>query len=301
MANVDLLDSLERAVNEIDALEAIYGSDEEITDDSSSGGCKFLVVSKVELDSARSLVERAERLTDSPVLEIEIRRQIQSNSSTNETQDITLRCRLPSGYPEVPVKVSISVGGLTRSKREEISLTLQGKADSLAGQEAVMDLVDEFKEIAVACFSVDEQDDCGMAPPDESTSRISEKNSRRWIWVHHITNPDRRKSILAEARGLDLGGFLKTGYPGVMVIEGSVPDCNEFVSWVKGNKSRPGGFGRNWGHHVRGHLDFDSIEDRKFSDVFEELEAMADLGRECKERGAEEEFKVYVLQHRGSD
>jgi hypothetical protein len=75
--------------------------------------------------------------------------------------------------------------------------------------------------------------------------------SRRWVWVHHITNSGRIKQIVHEASQLHLGGYVKGGYPGVVVIEGQSNACKEFIVWIKGNKSRPGGFGRNWGHHVR--------------------------------------------------
>ena len=78
--------------------------------------------------------------------------------------------------------------------------------------------------------------------------------SRLWIWVHHITNTTRRKVIVQEAKEMSLSGYLKHGYPGIVVVEGKTKLCDEYVQWIKGNKSRPGGFGRNWGHHVRGQV-----------------------------------------------
>jgi hypothetical protein len=121
---------------------------------------------------------------------------------------------------------------------------------------------------------------------------------RRWIWVHHIKDSDRRKTILSEARYLKLGGYLKSGYPGIIVIEGDVLACDEFVAWVKGNKSRPGGFGRNWGHHVRGEVTFPSSGIRLLPFEFEELEDMAVLGGRCRDHGLESEFLEYVMQHK---
>ena len=83
-------------------------------------------------------------------------------------------------------------------------------------------------------------------------SVTNETIGRRWIWVHHITNSGRLKQIVTEAEELKLGGFLKGGYPGVVIVEGDSKSCDEFVVWVKGNKSRPGGFGRNWtAYHPR--------------------------------------------------
>ena len=45
----------------------------------------------------------------------------------------------------------------------------------------------------------------------------------------------------------------------------------------------------------------DSKDGQVFGDAFEELDDLAILGRECKEKGVEDEFLEYVLQHRGSE
>ena len=134
---------------------------------------------------------------------------------------------------------------------------------------------------------------------------------RCWIWVHHITDKDRRKSIIEEANCLKLSGFLKSGYPGVILIEGRSDDCQSFVTWVKGNKSRPGGFGRQWGHHCRGQIVLDSQKDWRLSQeilspcsdiqnasTFTELEDLADLAEECRKADLEDEFLTYVMQHK---
>jgi hypothetical protein len=106
---------------------------------------------------------------------------------------------------------------------------------------------------------------------------------------------------------------LKNGYPGVVLIEGRSDDCQSFVTWVKGNKSRPGGFGRQWGHHCRGQIVLQSFSQWRLSSSgqnssldcsnisssrFVELEDMADLAKECKAVGLEDEFLTYVMQHK---
>jgi hypothetical protein len=50
---------------------------------------------------------------------------------------------------------------------------------------------------------------------------------RRWIWAHHILNPARRKSIVKEALDSGLGGYLKPGYPGIVVVEGDASACED--------------------------------------------------------------------------
>ena len=128
--------------------------------------------------------------------------------------------------------------------------------------------------------------------------RSSDKKSinRAWIWVHHITNTDRLKQIVFEARQHRLGGYLKGGFPGVVVVEGQSQSVDGFISWIKGNKSRPGGFGRNWGHHVRGEA---FVDKRELPVQFEELEDdMSKFGSLCKEAGVDKEFREFILQHK---
>ena len=81
----------------------------------------------------------------------------------------------------------------------------------------------------------------------------------------------------------------------VIVVEGNTHSCDMFVTWVKGNKSRPGGFGRNWGHHVRGEA---TVERRQLPESFEELDDLAQFGALCKKAGVEEEFREFILQHK---
>ena len=106
---------------------------------------------------------------------------------------------------------------------------------------------------------------------------------------------------------------MKKGYPGIIVIEGDSQSCDEYVQWVKGNKSRPGGFGRNWGHHVRGEellllpssppkddteKETAKLPSRAFLSRFEDIgEDLADLAALSRQAGVEAEFQVYVMQH----
>lgn len=316
----DALENLERAVCEIDALEAIYGSiridaDGDALDrDENDGdeGCRFAVISRSALDHARSLLESGEEVSLGaiPELEVEIRlcqpqsstTQVSHGTSRGKTSWCSLRCRLPPGYPDVSSIPSLSVVGFSRSVEASLTAGLNKVAQTQVGQEAVLALVEDFKE-RLSSYWEQLATDTEASTQNNVTAQTEQSGfSRRWIWVHHITNGDRRKTILKEARSLKLSGYLKSGYPGVVVVEGPIGPCEEFVTWVKGNKSRPGGFGRNWGHHVRGHIDFGESTERCFVDEsFTELEDLAELGKRCKISGLENEFLEYVMQHKANN
>ncbi|MGK3744571.1 MAG: acylphosphatase [Bacillariaceae sp.] len=244
----------------------------------------------------------------------------------------TVQFLLSLGYPEYSsavvtsirmktvttmTSISISSFSLTRSITDEIVRILNKKSDSLLGNESILDLMEDAKDlISDHCrreiLSLLQRRQMRKQLQDTSnrstTADFGKHNGRRWIWVHHITSSDRRKSIVREARELNLTGILKHGYPGVVLIEGPVVACDEFISWIKGNKSRPGGFGRNWGHHVRGEINFELESSESSSTLssssttmmksFEEIEDLSIMAKSCKEMGLEDEFKGFVMQHK---
>ena len=276
--------------------------------------------------------------TTTPEFQIEIRTRIDIDINKDIDKDkeaplvvATLRCRLPSGYPEYAAAVvtsirimehtsSLSLMMLNRSATDEIVLALNKKAaikllpdgddgGGMGGTEAIMDLMEDAKELlSNHCRNTLLTNDGSKGKVIDACCNNNNNNNyygRRWIWVHHITSSDRRKSIVREARELNLTGILKYGYPGVVLVEGPVASCDEFVMWIKGNKSRPGGFGRNWGHHVRGEINFDMLEEQveetkvttTTTTMFEEIEDLSTMSKSCKEMGLEDEFKEFVMQH----
>jgi Protein of unknown function (DUF1115). len=211
------------------------------------------------------------------------------------------------------------------------------KARELSGSEALMELIHFFQDSMMTCCSSKVVLDHGYGSSEVksntntslSGSNKGKKNkrchifnrattnepdskgrndvvkrslqgeiTRCWIWVHHIKNVGRCKDIVREAKERRLAGYLKHGYPGIVVIEGPTALCNDFVQWIKGSKSRPGGFGRNWGHHVRGQIELDQGSKRSFANEFQDIgEDLASLAAVCRQNGVEDEFLKYVMQH----
>ena len=318
------MEQLERAVQEVEALHAIYEEN-------------FTVYSKTELRNAQmALVQYQEQQqqqqqqqdpdqrhhTDDsqfeiPQLEIGLRIPVgdsigNNNENNNEMQTLLLHFSLPPGYPESsPAQIQISgfVHHLSnRVQQDDLHVKMNQKANALIGNEAIMVLVQEFEEMIVDHEQM--QDDSKPSPEAESSSAAAAAAAeepatpntivnyleRRWIWAHHIIDPARRKSIVKESSDAGLSGYLKPGYPGIVVVEGDASACEDFVCWIKGSKSRPGGFGRNWGHHVKGEI---RIMERVLPIPFRELdEGMKELGALCKECGLNSEFLEYVMQQK---
>ena len=308
------IELLERTVNEIQALSAIYNDIDDVNN-------SFNILSMSEYEVAQRLIENeiTER-TDTIIPSL--RAEINLNLSIGETDSYQccakIHVTLPRGYPRgvsaVVSIVSIDYLDSNRSQRDEFAASLNAKSREMAevDSESLMELMQYAQEIA-SDYLLPSKLDSGPAIGNIVEGDIDDKSenlptfSRRWIWVHHITNNDRCKDIVREARTFELSGFLKRGYPGVVAIEGKSSSCDEYVAWIKGNKSRPGGFGRNWGHHVRGEVMLKPENDRKdeqqlparaFMNEFKDIgEDMADLAQMCRQVGIEDEFKKYVMQH----
>ncbi|KAL7552573.1 hypothetical protein ACHAWF_015810 [Thalassiosira exigua] len=284
------MDELERALLEIEAMLGIFChhfSDE-------SHEAEFVVTTPEAFERARTVIECRDDCTESfDVPRLDVEAIIHCNGGSSGCA--RLRIGLPPGYPSF-VNAEVTVlsvpNNYSRRQLDELSTTLRSLAKELLGSEVLMEIMNKCR---VAMEDWDRVLDTDKECRGDGCVNRTESIGRRWIWVHHITNSTRLKQIVSEAQTLKLGGFLKGGYPGVVVVEGNANSCDSFVSWIKGNKSRPGGFGRNWGHHVRGET---IIEKRQLPECFEELEDMGKLGALCKEFGVEEEFREFILQHR---
>lgn len=321
-----LKESIERLVEEVQALSIIYpgcGDGKSIEDNDE---LEFTVLS---IDEYKSLVHVAElirnhedenHLIDDKIQKInpiciELRATVKNSTKSSSTVEAVLQFTLPLGYPIItPASVCVvSIDTLNRSQREDIAAIMNHNAEVMVGAEALMDLIQFFQHDILSKFNeenfnTENQTDkiINIAPSTSNNLRFS----RRWIWVHHVTNMSRCKAIVEEGNSLGLYGFLKTGYPGVVVVEGITESCDRFVSWIKGSKSRENGFGRNWGHHVRGQIDdcdqkiksiFQQTRDEeiiqkdKFVHVGEDLKQMASV---CKDAGVHEEFLTFIMQHK---
>lgn len=291
-----LLDALDRMVLEIQAMDAICNNADADADEN-DGHKGFVVVSHQALEQAQRCLDEADA-SDVPS-QIDIEAFVSTEASND---GVRLRMSLPIGYPTIHsayVTVLHTPKFVTRGNHDTLSNKLQATANELIGSEAMMSIISESRNI-LSDWECNSSDDVTPSETkDDGTTSLPINPvcvSRRWIWVHHITNNDRRKQIVIEAQDRNLGGFLKAGYPGVVCVEGDSVACDDFVVWIKGNKSRPGGFGRNWGHHVRGEA---TAEQRQLPEAFSELEDdMGVLGSLCRESNVEDEFREFILQQK---
>ncbi|KAL3796855.1 hypothetical protein HJC23_008808 [Cyclotella cryptica] len=304
-------EALERLVLEIDALTTILCDVNDFSgDDSVHWDSGFVVTTPDALALIREYLNSATngslpkldaRKFDVPSIGVEV--FVGTSDKSTTADGVWLRITLPPGYPNLaPAQVTVltTPREFPKSLLDDLSVKLTNRALELSGFETIMEVINECRDVLYdwktsSTLEIHDNEESSTLEYSQPKSILS----RRWIWVHHIKNSNRLKQIVLEARQLQLGGYLKGGYPGVVVVEGLSQNCDEFVVWIKGNKSRPGGFGRNWGHHVRGES---TIEARQLPETFQELEDdMGNLGGLCRQFGVEEEFREFILQHKSSE
>jgi hypothetical protein len=253
LLSADTAEAVERMLQELEALESIYGYEDD----------GWTIHSQAELALLRSLLEAgttvaaqadAKAKTEAeaaaaqqqhmaislPQLEIELclKLDVPSGDGSDGAATARLRCALPAGYPaKAAARVSVSVEGLRRARQDELSAALQRRADEMLGDEAVLELAQELETVGGAALA-DEQAKATAAATSTKHGRTAAPPpaasfGRRWIVSHHLKNPSKRANIVSWARELALGGVSKPGHPGVVVVEGDSAACDEFFRWVK--------------------------------------------------------------------
>jgi hypothetical protein len=142
-------------------------------------------------------------------------------------QHVSLHFRFPRKYPELEalsVRVDCS-GDVGRRKHQQISCALQMHAEQLVGQESVLEILQRVRDL------VTESSDAST-PDHHDNSNISEPSRliivRRVLWFHHLKAMSKRKAICDWGKELQLGGYCKPGFPGVLIFEGHEDNVLEY-------------------------------------------------------------------------
>jgi hypothetical protein len=225
---------------------------------------------------------------------------------------ICLTCRLPPGYP-VSAKLEVSSVNLETTTKSSSSPTLRKSAlDALPNLLAACRQVAlEDEDVEEALFLVfsraeewiqeewpnyakatrnqvdqDSQQQQQQQPaPFGTTATIL---GRRLIYSHHIISKIKRADIKRLASDFQLTGYMKIGWPGLIIIEGAEQDCLDFYDEI-----RPW----QWKYLVvRGEQQERCCgraidENRKF-EQFLEVDDMSLVARHCREVGLEPLFRT---------
>lgn len=210
-----------------------------------------------------------------------------------------LRINMPENYPSggeiLTLYLTVDEERTTNRKlafQQEPLLrnVCQQAAESLPGEEALYAVLNAAEQW------VQENEDVnikgGEKTKDDGERNVSRSTAshmilgRRLIYSHHIISKRKRADMLELARHLNLTGFLKIGWPGIIIIEGSEEDCQSFYDGIRG---------WSWQYLVvRGEMQesCNQIENTRRFPVFSEVKDMSVVASHCRDVGLEALFRT---------
>lgn len=205
---------------------------------------------------------------------------------------ISVGFSMPHGYPEEQA-VSVTVkcgGGVSRSEHEAINMGAREVAREHIGQEAILQVLQRVQEIALMTSNKNikyssDQDDGSIS----SVCKLLHIK-RVLIWFHHIKSLQKRKSILEWGKELNLGGYCKPGFPGIIVIEGEKGRVDTYLKQLQNLRWQAMSIRGEEEEEVPHGKEIDDM--RHFLTGIKQLDehGMSELGRFCREANLEHLF-----------
>ncbi|TYZ59190.1 hypothetical protein PybrP1_007123 [[Pythium] brassicae (nom. inval.)] len=128
-----------------------------------------------------------------------------------------LEVAYPPGYPQRDaVEFTVRCPFLSRPQTEALHTELLLLATGASGDVVVLQLYQLLFDVL-------------SKVRDSHAGTTTPVLGRRAIYFHHIINPTKRRVVKDWASELQLGGFSKIGWPGIVVVEGREADVQEYV------------------------------------------------------------------------
>lgn len=205
---------------------------------------------------------------------------------------------MPSSYPvDEPLEVSAVVeetrtsSGLLKSAfdaQPRLIDRCRETAASLIGQEAIFEILgvaDEWTNELAERMNQEAVLDCQPGLAGEKCDALVQLG-RRLIYSHHIISNKKRSDIRSLASEFQLTGYVKIGWPGIIIVEGREGDCQAFYDTI-----------RRWAWQylvVRGEMQesVESLEEKRLFTTFEEVSDMSIVADHCRNVGLEALFRT---------
>lgn len=217
------VDNISRQIDEIVALESIYGEDFSMN---------------VSDQQNRQRIEKyldTSKITDMLIpLQYSITLHVQINEDTEdediETVNFCVSIQIPFEYPNKPPTTDITFDSVfTRDETVKINSDFDNYIKSLIddSNECIFQALDWLEnEIRLLVKEKPKE----IEKKEENNNDIK---SRIWIYFHHIYSSKKRRFIVDLAGQLKLFGFCLSGKPGVICIEGNEAACDEFYMQIR--------------------------------------------------------------------
>ena len=223
--------NLEQQVDEIELLQSMYAGDGE-----------FTIEDPLVFDTMKSYIYNHDNSTTvHPCsLRCTIRLKIEWQEEDDEDGEveewsfsISVHCRLPNTYPtpDTP-EVYIHSDSLSRTAHDRFNAAISAYiSDECSTNDVCLLSVIEFIRDSAPTYYAP------VVAPAGRDARVSKEDKRTfcrmWLYMHHIYSKTKRRNILSLANELELTGFCLPGKPGVVCVEGTSRQTEDFFGALR--------------------------------------------------------------------
>lgn len=134
---------------------------------------------------------------------------------------------LGHGYPSTEPEIFVRNNRLNRNQHVELNKNIGTFiAEHARGEPCIFSAISWLQDNAHQYIELEKPENIEQTQKDEELVRY-------WIYSHHIYSKTKRKTLIDLAQKLNVSGFVMPGKPGIICVEGSANDVNEWWQTVK--------------------------------------------------------------------
>ena len=223
-----LKDNLEAQINEIELLQSVYSQPGEF---------------KIEDEDAYLLAEafiNGSALSPPNTLSFTVHLRIMDEEEDHEGNDIVteVSCRAQNSYPTEFPEVYVRSDNFSRSEQDRLNSDLQAymERELPRNEVCLYSVIEWVKEEALEYCSPPAAKFNQIPDQTEVECTLHKDNKnfcRMWLYMHHIYSKVKRRNILSLSKEYDLSGFCLPGKPGVVCVEGTEQNTNDFYGLLR--------------------------------------------------------------------
>jgi len=218
--NTSILDCIQSQLEEMEMLQSMFPLEKEIE----------ITDPTLFLDAEEYVKSNGKLPTNLPQLSFNINLElIIESKDTNEIKcSVCVSVDMPSMYPNIHPNISVVSNHISRTSQSMLNKDLHQFLLTLEENQVVlMDLVSWLQENISNYYTVKEEiknvENCS---PDNEIYFM-------WLYMHHIYSKNKRKDIINWANELELTGFSLPGKPGVVYIEGTLVNVEDYFERLR--------------------------------------------------------------------
>lgn len=149
---------------------------------------------------------------------------------------VDICCRNKYTYPSMSLPdVNVRSDNLSRCEQDQLNMDMKEYLtnEMVFNDVCVHSLVEWVKDNLINYCSPSQLPSTAATPTQSGCHGDRHHFCRMWLYMHHIYSKIKRRNILSLTKDYELSGFCLPGKPGVVCVEGTVHNTNEFYGLLR--------------------------------------------------------------------